>query len=326
MSSSEKLVNSSMAGRYWRLPRARWEWIALALGIALLCYTLPILYFGIVSRGWGTTEGTVTYSQSRETRRRSDVDIRYTYAVRGHQYSGERWRYDLAINSTRSIEVSATQAAYPVGSHPPVWVDPDNPARSVLEPGPDWAALIWIGAAFMFVAGSGMPGRAERTSMTASSAVDAASPQPARPRHGFAQVMAGIGIVILGVGLLRIYGVMQGAAWPTVEGRVLYSNTAGTGSDSVRQAEIRYEYYFAGRRHTGSASWRAGRDETRALAASHRVGQAVTVHYDPSNPSRSAIVTDLNWHYAVLPAIAVIFLLLAALAKAATRSSSGRAR
>ena len=82
-----------------RLPRERWEWVALALGFGLLFASSQSLYFGIVSNSWPEVNAMITYSTAKETRRRSYVDIRYTYAVRGHVYTGDQWRYTCFMNS-----------------------------------------------------------------------------------------------------------------------------------------------------------------------------------------------------------------------------------
>lgn len=298
----------------------------MALGIALLCYCLPTLYFGVVSPGWHTTEGNVTYSTSHESRRRSDVDVRYTYSVDGRVYSGDRWSYRVSLSSMRSQDVSATQAAYPVGSHPQVSVDPHDSARSVLEPGPHWDDLIWVGAGLMFLVGSGLPGRPQRNSATLSGTDDASSSAQMRLVLTFPRATAGAGILLLGFGVYRIYDVMLGASWPTVEGRVLYSSMSDPLSVGNRQTEIRYEYFLAGQRHSGSASLRAGNDEARALKEAHPVGQTVTVHYDPSHPEHSTIQTTLNWHYSVLPAFACLMFLLARLASAVTAAGARTTR
>jgi hypothetical protein len=115
-------------------PRERWAWVSMALGAGILWFSCQWLYFGLVSRWWTTTTGTGTYSSAHESRRYRSVDIRYKYAVDGLEYEGDRFRYGYttALGRLTSIEVSAAQAAYPVGSHPRVYVDPRHPARSVL--------------------------------------------------------------------------------------------------------------------------------------------------------------------------------------------------
>ena len=61
---------------------------------------------------------------------------------------------------------------------------------------------------------------------------------------------------------------------------------------------------------------RAGQEEAGWGGKWDAGGQAVAVHDDDKNPEHSAIVTDIKWHYYVLPIVALVVLLLAARAKA----------
>lgn len=303
----------------WRLPREGWAWVAMALGVGLLWPSSASLYYGLMSGGWHMTDATVTYSTLRWERRWHDVDIRYTYVVDGHEYTGDRWCYSFFINRqrVRAVQMSATQAAYPVGTRTRVAVDPHDPARSVLEPGPHYDDLLWIGGGFMFALTGLLSGRKDDASpaAVARKAAAASAIRSGSHRYRSAVVLASIGLLILSLGLYRIYDAVVSASWPTVEGHVLYSKTGGSNSGGNYQTEIRYEYFMAGRRFSGAASLLGRHDETVALSKAHPVGQVVVVHYDPRNPELSAIVTGINWHHTVLPIVALVFFLFAALAK-----------
>ncbi len=309
-----------------RLPRERWAWVAIVLGFSLLYPSSESLYFGIVSSSWPKADATITYSTAKETRRRDYVDIRYTYVVDGGVYTGDRWRYMCFMNSwqMRTIEVDAAQAAYPLGSHPRVAVDPRNPQRSVLEPGPHFDDLLWIGGGLMFAATgllSGGTRRASRARDSGSPASDIAVASIARPvwrRYPVAFVLACISFLLMSVGLHQIYGGIRSASWPIVQGRVLFSRTNGPNGSGNYRTEIRYEYFLAGERYGGAASLLAGHDDSFALSRSHRLGAAVTVHYDPGAPDRSVIVTGITWHHFMLPLFALAVLPFALLAKALT--------
>ena len=299
-----------------RLPREGWAWVAMALGLGLLLPSSTSLYYGLVSGGWRMTDATVTFSTLRSERRWQDVDIRYTYAVEGHQYLGERWCYSFFINRqrTRTVAMLAKQAEYPVGTRTRVAVDPHDPARSVLEPGPHFDDLLWIGAGLMFLLTGALSGRKKEPTTLEAAAARATRRQPHRYRT--ALVLTLIGLLIMSVGLYRIYDRLLSASWPTVEGHVLYSHTSGGNGSGNNLTVISYEYLMAGRRLSGTASLYAGHDETVSLAKWHPAGQVIAVHYDPKHPERSAILTGINWHYYVLPILALLFLLLAVLAKA----------
>lgn len=312
---------------FLRLPRERWAWVAMALGLGLLWPSSTSLYYGIISSGWRMTDATVTFSTLRSERRWQDVDIRYTYTVEGHEYRGDRWCYSFFINRqrTRTVAMLAKQAEYPVGTRTRVAVDPHDPARSVLEPGPHFDDLLWIGAGLMFLLTGWSSGRKdERMAGAAGREAAAARPRPEPHPHRTALVLGVIGLLVMSLGLYRIYDRLLDASWPTVEGRVLYSHTSGGNTSGNHLTVISYEYLLAGHRLSGTASLYAFHDETVALAKSHPVGQAVAVHYDPKHPERSAIVTGINWHYYVLPTIALVFFLFAALAKAVADAKRDR--
>jgi hypothetical protein len=317
---------ASQPSRSW--PRERWAWVSMALGAVILWFSCQWLYFGLVSRWWTTTTGTVTYSSAHESRRYRSVDIRYRYAVDGREYEGDRFRYGYttAMGRLTSIEVSAAQAAYPAGSHPRVYVDPRQPARSVLEPRAPVEDLLWVGGGLMFLLTPLV--RTRRSPASASDPAPAAATTGAlgAPGHRAAKVLAWLGILTLGLGAYRIELVMRAKNWPTTEAHVLFSKiTVGTGSGGNHQTEVRYEYVLDGQRYVGSASLVARLDEARALMRAYPAGSEVQVHYDPSHRERSLLVTQLNWHHAVLPAFAMVFLLLAAMARAMGRAR-GRAR
>ena len=310
-------------------PREHWAWVSMALGAGILWFSCQWLYFGLVSRWWTTTTGTVTYSSAHESRRYRSVDIRYRYAVDGREYEGDRFRYGYttAMGRLTSIEVSAAQAAYPVGSHPRVYVDPRQPARSVLEPRAPVEDLLWVGGGLMFLLTPFVRTRrspapvSDSTGAAGATGVAVSSGAAGPPRHRAAKVLAWLGILTLGVGAYRIEGVMRAKHWPTTDARVLFSRiTVGTSSGGNHQTEVRYEYVLDGQRYVGSDSLVAGLDETRALMRAYPAGSDVQVHYDPSSHERSLLVTQLNWHHAVLPAFALVFLLLAAMTRAMGRA------
>jgi hypothetical protein len=102
----------------WGMPRERWAWVAMALGFDLLWFSSQSLYYGVVSSGWPNADATITYSTAHQSRRFPRVDIRYSYAVDGNEYTGDGFRYSFYMNRQRmrAIEIAAAQAAYPVGT------------------------------------------------------------------------------------------------------------------------------------------------------------------------------------------------------------------
>lgn len=303
----------------WRLPRERWAWVAIALGGSLCWLSSVSFYCGLRSTGWPTADATITYSQAHETRRTREVDIRYSYVVGGHEYRGDRWRFSFFMirRLMRSIEVTATQAAYPVGTRLRVAVDPSDPHLSVLEPGPRYGDLLWIvGGLFIGVTGLSS-GRKDQRSGGADSTQGPHDSDAgiASHRSRTAQGLAAIAAVVLATALYWIYQRVISESWPTVDGRVLYSSTGGANSVGNHQTEIRYEYFTAGQRQLGAASLLARHDEAVALSQSHHVGQLVKVHYDPNDPASSELDPKLSWHDAILLLIALVIFAFARLAQ-----------
>ncbi len=306
------VVNHSSFG----MPRERWAWVAMALGFGLLWFSSQSLYYGIASSRWPKADATITYSTAYESRRFSRVDIRYRYAVDGREYTNDGFQYSFCMNRQRmrSIEVAAAQAAYPVGARTPLAVDPRNPSRSVLEPGPHFDDLLWIGAGLMFVLTGLLSGRTERASLSTSDTA-AVTARSGKHRYQIAKTLACISFFLMSMGLYRIYAGIAASYWPTVEGHVLYSKTGHADSTGNYLTEIRYEYFLTGQRYGGAASLVGRHDESFAFSKSHLVGQTAEVHYDPANPERSVIQPGITWHHFMLPVYAVVVLLFAALAK-----------
>jgi len=306
------------------MPRERWAWVSMALGFGLLWFSTQSLYYGITSSGWPKADATITYSTAYESRRFPRVDIRYRYAVDGNEYTGDEFRYSFYMNRQRmrAIEIAAAQAAYPVGTRTRVAVDPHDPSRSVLEPGPHFDDLLWIGAGLMFALTGLLSGRTGRARPPTSDTTATAAARSGKHRYQVALALACIGFFLMSLGLYRIYAVIAASSWPTVEGRVLYSKTGSAGSAGNHLTEIRYEYFLRGQRYGGATSLLGRHDQSFALSKSHPVGQAVEVHYDPANPQRSVIETGITWHHFMLPLYGVVVLLLAALAKGVANALS----
>ncbi|MDB6082745.1 MAG: hypothetical protein JWN43_626 [Gammaproteobacteria bacterium] len=301
----------------WGLPRERWAWVALALGCGLLWFSSQSLYYGIVSSRWPKAEATIAYSTAYQSRRFPRVDIRYNYRVDGNEYTGDGFRYSFYMNRARmrAIEIAAAQAEYPVGAQTRVAVDPHNPSRSVLEPGPHFGDLLWVGAGLMFAVTGLLSGRTERAPPSTSEPAAAGTVRSGKHRYQIAKTLACISFLLMSAGLYRIYSGIAASSWPTVNGRVLYSRTGGADSAGNHLTEVRYEYFLAGRRYGGAASLLGRHDHSFELSKSHPVGQPVEVHYDPTDPEHSVIETGVTWHHFMLPLYAVVVFLLAALAK-----------
>ena len=127
---------------------ARWA----SLGGAVLTVLVAIAFFldGRIiahekeaSLTWPTTPGTITSCELREVRNkprrlpyeivRYTVDVTYSYTVDGEPYEGDRVALIDSLWSEGSAQ--ARESKYQVGTTHPVYYNPDDPSRAVLEPG-----------------------------------------------------------------------------------------------------------------------------------------------------------------------------------------------
>jgi Protein of unknown function (DUF3592) len=115
-------------------------------------------------------------------------------------------------------------------------------------------------------------------------------------------ILSGLLLSLICIAFIRMD--LQSRRWPTVEGKITASRTEreATGYDSNHHMshawvpEIRYGYEVGGMQFQGkrignsiySSSWRGG-----AQRVAHRFpsGKAVSVHYNPADPSQAVLVT-----------------------------------
>lgn len=86
------------------------------------------------------------------------VDVNYRYEFGGRSYAGDRYRFMRMTTSGRDSKASAV-ARLNRERRVPCWVNPENPAESVIERGPSnemWFALIPL--VFVLVGGGGIYG------------------------------------------------------------------------------------------------------------------------------------------------------------------------
>jgi hypothetical protein len=119
-------------------------WIFVAIGLWFLVKFA--LNMGKANRAmnWPTVEGRVTESLvSTHRSRRSDSGartnlygalVRYSYMVKGVEYSGERVTFADTHNSDRS-KAEAILARYAIGAAVRVYYNPEDPQNALLEPG-----------------------------------------------------------------------------------------------------------------------------------------------------------------------------------------------
>lgn len=129
-----------------------------------------------------------------------------------------------------------------------------------------------------------------------------------RRRLSVLTVLAGLaGALALGVGLVgatRAASAIRATRWPAVPGTILsseirretvFSDIHRDGTVSRTSAErfyVTYDYVASGVRYTGSrfdALTPAGADHPHSAQARYPRGAAVTIHVDPTDPTRAVL-------------------------------------
>ncbi len=133
--------------------RARQRFIGgillLLIGIPLLIGAVVNLVHATASTSWPAVAGVVDRSEVVETsgrrgKRSYKAEINYSYTVDGRRHRGNKLTF-LESSWSSPARAAQVQAQYPVGAVVDVYYDPQNPARTVLEPGVninDWAVLV----------------------------------------------------------------------------------------------------------------------------------------------------------------------------------------
>ena len=120
-------------------------------GAAIALWSARSLVIGARSTHWPRAIGTIVSSKVGE-RRDSEgsmmysADISYRYSVHGNELTGDTVKFggQLELNSQTRAEKLVEK--YPAGASVPVFYDPDDPRKCVLEPGKNPVA--WLGVAF----------------------------------------------------------------------------------------------------------------------------------------------------------------------------------
>jgi hypothetical protein len=124
--------------------------VCLLLTLALLLVYRRLRIKALVSANWPTASGTVTGSGlDKQTDSEGGPTyaavVRYTYAVGGKEYRGDRLGWG-GRNYTTHEKATAVAARYPVGQAVQVYYDPQRPETALLEPafkgGMSW--VLWL--------------------------------------------------------------------------------------------------------------------------------------------------------------------------------------
>jgi hypothetical protein len=257
---------------------------------------------------WPSVQGRIVHARLRAVRgKRSDgsatvsnvPDIEYVYTAGDVEYRGKR----IGIGEIRAggPDVEAALARYQPGSTGPVYYNPDNPNEAVLERDPPASPTIL----YAIAAGVVLAGFAIVIVFTrVAEIIDWLQPwfPPGAVVQGVLFCGAS-GLLTLTFLLSNRRDAMKAARWPTEAGTVLSSRSVsrrvlapgrGNVTMEVWSPLVEFSYRVGGRDYHGAriafgAGVSGGRDLAEATVARYPAGSAVTVHYDPANPSSAVL-------------------------------------
>lgn len=127
------------------------------LGVTLVLFFSEQLYQGHCAQKWPTTSGTVLDTGTTEVRQIRSVlpawrpYAAYTYTIDGIDFQSTRIDFGAMPSLDRAWLESSLAEKFPSGKTLPVYYNPANPAKAVLQPGGDNALWIYIvlGLAFL---------------------------------------------------------------------------------------------------------------------------------------------------------------------------------
>jgi len=289
-------------------------YLFLALFPGLIAFAAIYKYFEVRrASSWPSVPGRVVVSQPQrrdvnavggssetdDTEVRNFANVVYEYKIASTTYRCDR----VSIGENNgNFEVAETLARYPVGKQVTVYYNPNERGEAVLERElPSWlwkaaaGVVLGLGAIIIFAI-FGLKGLGHLVAATI-------------PNAGKAPfVTACIGFALLfGLVVFAFTRVAaQAKRWPTAAGRIETSfvtpyqlRNRSTGESTPRletryRPNIVYGYDVAGVHYRGDKVSYFGRgansaDIAQEVVARYPVGTQLTVHYNPQNPSESAI-------------------------------------
>jgi hypothetical protein len=265
---------------------------------------------------WPSVQGRIVRSRLRavDTKKsdgasgRGNVpDIRYAYSVDGVDYRGKRISIGEIMPDTPEVEAALER--YQVGRTGPVFYNPDNPKQAVLDRDPPASPRTM----YAIAAGVMLVGLAIVVTFTVLGEI-VEWLKPFFPPSAFIPGFLFFLVCGLFVGMIMIANLaiaQRAARWPTTPGTVITSRvesrreqTSGGAHRSmvVWSPLVEFEYQVGTRKYHGTRiaygpTVAGGRDLAEATIARYPVDAAVTVHYDPANPTQATLETEVAFRW-----------------------------
>lgn len=116
--------------------------LALGLGVGLIVYTLRSAALGRISLAWPSVTGEVSRALLVQEESGEGPlyrpSVSYRYSVDGRIYAGSNAFFGSRFGIPLRASVSARVSRLSSEGHVPVFYDPQDPSRSVLDPGLHW--------------------------------------------------------------------------------------------------------------------------------------------------------------------------------------------
>jgi hypothetical protein len=191
-----------------------------------------------------------------------------------------------------------------VGATVPVFYDPANPEECVLERKPPVSlGCIWSGAIVVLLIYGAVIFSLSRSEALANGLQAAFHATFPRVHHPILMIVAGLfGLLCMGSWAWNRQHVRKAFPWLVAKGRIVSSETesylafdGGHGGSQRRyyRALIEFAYQVDGQEyHNTVGEPGTMRTSAEAEAARYIAGTEVDVHYDPQNPTHSALEID----------------------------------
>jgi len=289
-------------------------WPVLMLGVIVVAAVYKYIEVNN-ARSWRSAPGVVVKSgvEARKVKAMDNVRRTDGGGTETRNFANVTYEYELFGKTLRNnrvsigedagnFDVEETLARYPVGTKVTVYYNPKNPKQAVLEreaPRGMWGCI--TGGVVVLLVGYAV------TLFGFSHIYDALKSVLPRSEHpGFVIALVAFGLVaaLFAEGLRR--SVNRTKSWPAVPGRIetaeveqfegtIGSDSRGRRPQTLYRSNVLYSYTVGGRTYRGSKIGSHGTvtanvaSMARNTVAAFKVGEPVTVHYDPNNPSDAVV-------------------------------------
>jgi hypothetical protein len=291
----------SPSGLFWTQFAAAIGWLIVG---SQLYHLWKIRMNVAASRTWAVVRGVVTAStievpdtHTTDDRHDTRAIIHYRYNVGGKDYEGSRVQFGDEI-LMRRLDAEAMVRKYPVGLRTDVHFEPSNPANAALCAKAGKGVIATVIFFIVFAAITGV--------LTAHAIAGKMLMMPSGLPY-FALLLP---LSALALAAACVYGYFvqrrkarESLEWPSVEGEIL---AAEVDTETVREednngksrtvtryrADVRFAYRIGDHDYISDTLTSDGMPDVHAssrdadeTASRYRVGQKVTVHYDPKKPN-----------------------------------------